>query len=54
MKGEGKKKKKRGGASVPKKKAAPPEMKVIIARVQRQKRKYVTAVSGLDTIPGKY
>lgn len=49
--GETKKKKKRGGASVPKKKAAPPEMKVIIARVQRQKRKYVTAVSGLETVP---
>jgi len=48
--GEEKKKKKRGGASVPKK-AAVVETKVYIARVQRQKRKFVTSVVGLDTVP---
>jgi len=45
-----KKKKKKSGI---KKKAAAGavEMKVVIARVQRQKRKFVTVVSGLDTVP---
>ena len=28
------------------------EVKIIIARVQRQKRKFVTTVVGLDTVPG--
>lgn len=35
-----------------KKTAGPPEVKVIIAKIQRQKRKYVTAVAGLETVPG--
>eukprot|EP00607_Mallomonas_marina_P009181 CAMPEP_0182420028 /NCGR_PEP_ID=MMETSP1167-20130531/4511_1 /TAXON_ID=2988 /ORGANISM="Mallomonas Sp, Strain CCMP3275" /LENGTH=232 /DNA_ID=CAMNT_0024595399 /DNA_START=18 /DNA_END=716 /DNA_ORIENTATION=+ len=47
---EGKKKKKRGGASVPKKVTAV-DTKVLIARIQRQKRKYITSVVGLDTVP---
>eukprot|EP01041_Mallomonas_annulata_P004705 gene4705-9325_t len=45
-----KKKKKRGGSSVPKK-VAVVETKIIISRVQRQKRKFVTSVVGLDTVP---
>lgn len=48
--GEEKKKKKRGGASVPKK-VAVVETKVYISRVQRQKRKFVTTIVGLDTVP---
>lgn len=36
-----------------KKAAAPPEIKVIVAKIQRQKRKYVTAIAGLETVPGK-
>lgn len=27
------------------------ETKIVIARIQRQKRKFVTAVAGLDTVP---
>jgi hypothetical protein len=33
-------------------KKAAPEMKVVIAKIQRQKRKYVTAIAGLETVPG--
>jgi density-regulated protein len=45
-----KKKKKKSGI---KKKAAAGavETKVVVARVQRQKRKFITVVSGLDTVP---
>ena len=28
------------------------EMRVVIAKIQRQKRKFVTAVAGLETVPG--
>jgi translation initiation factor 1 (eIF-1/SUI1) len=28
------------------------ESKVVIAKIQRQKRKYVTAIAGLETVPG--
>ena len=48
-KGDGKKKK-RGGVGVPRKKAAAIEVKVIVSRVQRQKRKYVTVITGLETV----
>ena len=44
-------KKKRGGAAAPKKGKAAQETKVVIARIQRQKKKYVTAVAGLTTVP---
>ena len=47
--GEKKKKSKRGNPG-PKKKAAV-ETKIVISRVQRQKRKYITTVVGLDTVP---
>lgn len=33
------------------KKAAVLETKVVITRVQRQKRKYVTVIGGLETVP---
>ena len=49
--GEEKKKKKRGGGAGPKKAKEVVETKIVIARIQRQKRKYVTAVAGLDTVP---
>jgi density-regulated protein DRP1 len=49
--GTGKKKSKRGGIGIKKKAPAAPDCKVIIARIQRQKRKYVTAVAGLETVP---
>lgn len=44
------KKKKKKGAAAPKK-ALILETKVVIARVQRQKRKFVTVVAGLETVP---
>jgi density-regulated protein DRP1 len=47
--GEEKKKKKRGGVGPKKKEVG--ETRVIIARVQRQKKKFVTAVAGLETVP---
>lgn len=47
-----KKKSKRGGIGIKKKKASQVETKVIIARIQRQKRKFVTAIAGLETVPG--
>lgn len=43
-------KKKGGGAAAPKK-AAVLDTKVVITRVQRQKKKYVTVVGGLETVP---
>ena len=47
--GEKKKKTKRGNPG-PKKKAVV-ETRIVISRVQRQKRKYITTVVGLDTVP---
>jgi density-regulated protein DRP1 len=46
-------KKKKGNKGIGSKKKTGPtnECKVIIARIQRQKRKYVTAIAGLDTVP---
>lgn len=35
-----------------KKAAAPPEIKVVVAKIQRQKRKFITAIAGLETVPG--
>lgn len=49
--GEKKKKSRRGGSSVPKKKAAPPDIKVVLQLLQRQKRKMITVVTGIETIP---
>jgi hypothetical protein len=49
------KKKKKGGPKL--KKAVElvvGETRVVIAKVQRQKRKFITAVAGLDTVPGTY
>ncbi len=47
-----KKEKQRGAGIVAKKeKASLGECRVVINRVQRQKRKYVTSVIGMDTIP---
>ena len=46
-----KKEKKKGGGAAAPKKSAVMETKVVITRVQRQKRKYVTVVGGLDTVP---
>jgi hypothetical protein len=43
-------KKKSGGS----KKGSVPEIKVIIAKIQRQKRKYVTAIAGLESVPGAF
>ena len=48
--GDGKKKKERGGGAAAKKSKVLLEPKVIIARIQRQKKKYVTVVVGLDTV----
>jgi density-regulated protein DRP1 len=48
-----KKKKKRGGGGGSKKKAQQEEVKVVIAKIQRQKKKYVTNVAGLESVPGK-
>lgn len=42
-------KKQKGG----KKAAVVVETKVIIAKIQRQKRKFITAIAGLETVPGK-
>lgn len=44
-----KKKKKRGGPKL--KKVIELETKVILTKVQRQKRKYVTVVAGLESVP---
>lgn len=49
-KGAKKEKKKGGGAAAPKK-AAVLDTKVIITRVQRQKKKFNTVVGGLETVP---
>lgn len=43
--------KQRGGGSAAPKKSVVKETKIIINRVQRQKRKYVTSVLGLDNVP---
>eukprot|EP01039_Chlorochromonas_danica_P004470 gene4470-4896_t len=45
------KKKPRGAGAAAPRKAAVMQTKIVIARVQRQKRKYITAVAGLETIP---
>lgn len=51
MQGDGEgKKKKRGGVGVPRKKAAAGEVRVVVSRVQRQKRKFVTVITGLETV----
>ncbi len=47
------KKKKKKGVGSKKKAAAAVETRVVVARIQRQKRKFITVVSGLDTVPGK-
>lgn len=48
-----KKKKRSGGIAGPKKKTGMAvETRVIIAKIQRQKRKFVTAVAGLESVPG--
>ena len=44
-------KKQRGGGAAAKKTKAAKETKVVIARIQRQKKKFVTAVVGLDSVP---
>lgn len=49
--GEGDAKKKKKSGLKKKAAAGAVETKVMIARVQRQKRKFVTVVSGLDTVP---
>lgn len=46
-----KEKEKGGGISAKKVKAGPGECRVVIARIQRQKRKFVTSVTGMDTVP---
>jgi hypothetical protein len=54
-----------GEEDKPKKKNKGPKLKksvelatgktqVVIAKVQRQKRKFITAVAGLETVPGRY
>ena len=40
------------GAKIASKAEEEQKTQVIITRIQRQKRKFVTAVAGLDTIPG--
>jgi density-regulated protein len=47
--GDEKKKKKRSGPKL--KKVVEVETKVVLTKVQRQKRKYVTVVAGLETVP---
>jgi len=48
----GKKDKVRGGGiSAKKEKAGPGECRIVINRIQRQKRKYVTSVAGMETAP---
>ena len=47
-----KEKKNKIGAKIANKTEEEQSTQVIIARIQRQKRKFVTAVAGLDTIPG--
>eukprot|EP01034_Spumella_vulgaris_P025111 gene25111-31526_t len=49
--GEKKKEKKKGGGAAALKKATVYNTRVVIAKIQRQKRKYVTVVSGLETVP---
>jgi density-regulated protein len=46
-----KKKKPKGGGAAALRKAAVIETRIIISKIQRQKKKYVTSVVGLDTIP---
>jgi density-regulated protein DRP1 len=46
-----KKKKPKGGGAAAPKKAAVMDTKVIISRIQRQKKKYVTVIAGLETVP---
>lgn len=35
---------------VPRKKAAAPDVYVVVSRAQRQKKKYITTITGLDTV----
>lgn len=49
----GKKKAKKGIGKKTASSGAAAETKVVIARIQRQKRKFVTAVAGLETVPSK-
>ena len=44
------KRKKKGAGAAPLKKATLLEAKVVLSRVQRQKRKFVTVVAGLETV----
>jgi density-regulated protein DRP1 len=46
-----KKKKKKGAAPKTKKTLDINDCKIVIARIQRQKRKYVTAIAGLESVP---
>ena len=48
---ENEKSKKRSGAGGKKKSAATVTTRVVIARIQRQKRKFVTAIAGLESVP---
>lgn len=41
---------KKGGVG-PKKKSSLVETKIVISKVQRQKKKYITSIVGLDTVP---
>jgi density-regulated protein DRP1 len=50
--GKKKKDKNKIGAKIANKADEEQKTQVVIARIQRQKRKFVTAVAGLDTIPG--
>ena len=49
--GDAEKKKPRGGGAAAPKKAKELDTKIVIAKVQRQKRKYITVVGGLETVP---
>ena len=48
---EAKKSKRGPNVGVPRKKAAAGEVRVVVSRAQRQKKKYVTTITGLDTVP---
>ncbi len=46
-----KKNKPRGGGAAAPKKSKTVETRIVVTRVQRQKRKYVTVIAGIETIP---
>lgn len=48
---EKKKKKSKGSGAAAPKKSSNVETKIIISKIQRQKRKFVTVVTGLETVP---